>query len=136
MSKTVFLVVAVCSGLSASAQALNVDSFGPEILGLVGSYCQFGVQRDTLLVSDWDKKFWMKIDGKMLAFQSEKSGAEIERQLKNKRWQETLKTDGVTMQLDLVETARRDDSAAFRGYIEVQRGGMRKHILIAGGCGA
>jgi hypothetical protein len=78
----------------------------------------------------------MKIDGKMVAFQGKKSDAELEKQLKNKRWRETFKAAGVTVQLDLVETARGDDSAAFRGYIDVQRGGVKKHFLVAGGCGA
>lgn len=136
MRKTVFLVAAVCSGLSASAQALEVGSIDPQSLGLIGSNCQFGVQRDTLLVSDWDRKFWMKINGKVHAFQSEKTDAEVEKQLQNKRWREVLKADGVTLQLDLVETVRGDDSAAFRGFIDVQQGGVKKHILIAGGCGA
>lgn len=78
----------------------------------------------------------MKINGKVLSFQSEKSDAEVEKQLKNKRWRETLKADGITLQLALVETARGDDSAAFRGFIDVQQGGVKIHILIAGGCGA
>jgi len=136
MRKTVLLVAAVCSGLSASAHALEVGSIAPQSLGLIGSNCQFSVQRDTLLVSDWDRKFWMKINGKVLSFQSEKNDAAVEKQLQDKRWRETLKADGVTLQLDLVETARSDDSAAFRGFIDVQQGGMKKHILIAGGCGA
>lgn len=136
MRKTILLVAALCSALSASAQGLTVDSFAPEILGLVGSNCKFGAQRDAILISDWDKKFWMKINGKMLLFQSEKDDAEIDKRLENKRWRETLKAGGITLQLDLVETARGDDSAAFRGFVDVQRGNMKKHILIAGGCGA
>jgi hypothetical protein len=136
MRKTILLVAALCSELPASAQGLSVDSFAPETLGLVDSNCQFGSQRDTILVSDWDKKFWMKINGKMLSFQSEKNGTEVEAQLKNKRWRETLKADSITLRLDLVETARGDDSAAFQGFVDVQRGSMKKHILIAGGCGA
>ena len=136
MRKTILLIAAFCSGLSASAQGLSVDRFAPETLGLVGSNCQFGSQRETILVSDWDKKFWMKIDGEVLLFQSEKNDVEIEKQLKNKLWRETLKTDNITLRLNLVETARGDDSAAFRGFIDVQRGSMKKHISIAGGCGA
>lgn len=136
MRKTIPFIAVLCSALSASAQGLNVDNFAPESLGLVGSNCQFAAQRDTILVSDWDKKFWMKIDGKMLSFQSGKDDDEIGTQLKNKRWRETLKAGSIVLQLDLVETARGDDSAAFRGFVDVQRANMKKHILIAGGCAA
>jgi len=135
MRKTVFFA-AVCFALSASAQTLRVDSFALDSLHLVGSYCEFSAQRDTLLASDWIKTFWMKIDGKMVEFQSGKSDAEVEKQLKNKRWRETLKTDDITLLLNLVETGRGDDSVAFRGYIDVQRGGIKKHLLVVGGCGA
>jgi len=56
-------VIAVCSALSASAQELKIESFRPETLSIVGSYCQFGARWDALLISDWDKKFWMKVVG-------------------------------------------------------------------------
>jgi hypothetical protein len=136
MRKKVFFVLAVCSAFSVSARPLRVDSFESEKLHLIGSYCQFGGQRDTRLVSDWDKKFWMKIDGRMVVFESDKSDAESEKQLRNKRWQEALKADDIIMQIDLVEIARGDDSAAYRGHIDVQRGATKKRLLIAGGCGA
>jgi len=48
---------------------------------------------------------------------------------------ETLKADGITSHLKLVETARGDDSAAFRGFVHVERGSMKKH-LVDGGFGA
>jgi hypothetical protein len=67
---------------------------------------QLNVKQETVLVSDWDRKFWMKIDGKMVEFLSEKSGAEVETQLKEKRWLETLKTEDITVQLDVAETGR------------------------------
>lgn len=136
MKRILFFIAAVCSALSASAQTLKVDTFALDSLHLAGGHCQFGARHDTLLASDWDKKFWMKIDGKMIEFQSQKKDAEVESQLKSKRWRETLKADGVSIDLDLVETGRGDDSAAFRCHIDVTRGEVRKHILVVGGCGA
>jgi hypothetical protein len=136
MRKTVLFLVAVCWALPASAQAIKVDSVAPDSLHLVCSQCQLNAKQETLLVSDWDKKFWMKIDGKVLEFQSVKTAAEVEAQLRNQRWRETLKAEDITVQLDLVETGRGEDTAAFRGYIDVHRNGVKKHLLVAGGCGA
>lgn len=65
------------------------------------------------MVSDWDKKFWMKIDGRMVVFESYKNDAESEKQLRNKRWQEALKADDIILLIDLAETVRGDDSAAY-----------------------
>jgi hypothetical protein len=72
----------------------------------------------------------------MVVFQSEENNVELEKQLKNMHWRETLKAGDITVQLDLVETARGDDSAAFRGRVDVLRGNKKKHLLIAGGCTA
>lgn len=136
MKRTILFIAAVFSALSASAQALKVDGFKLDNLHLAGAYCRFDAGQDTLLVSDWDKKFWMKINGKMIEFQSSKTDVEVESQLKSKHWREALKSDGIRIFLDLIETGRGDDSAVFRGHIDVIRGVDRKHLLVTGGCGA
>jgi elongation factor P hydroxylase len=136
MKRMVIFIATAGFALSTSAQALKVDSFALGGLHLVGRYCQFGAQHNTLLASDWSGKFWMKIDGKMVEFQSQRNDVEMENQLKNRRWLETLKADGVSIHLDLVETGRGDDSAAFRGHVDVQRSSARKRLLVTGGCGA
>lgn len=53
-----------------------------------------------------------------------------------KHWREALKAGGIKIFLDLVETGRGDDSAAFRGNIDVVRGVDHKHSLVTGDCGA
>jgi len=89
-----------------------------------------------LLASDWSKKYWIKIDGKMVEFESEQTDSDIEQMLESKRWRVSLKKDGISVLINLVEVERGDDTAAFRGYLEVSRNGARKRILVAGGCGA
>lgn len=136
MKRTILFAATIFAATSVSGQTLKVDTFTLDSLQLEGSYCQFGAQQAALLASDWDKKFWMKIDGKMLVFQSQKREAEVESQAKNKHWRETLNADGLTVRLDLIETGRGDDSAIFRGRVEVQRGSTTRRFAIAGGCGA
>lgn len=136
MKKAIIFSTALWSAIPAQAQTLKVDNFDLDSLPLAGAYCKFGEKNLTLLASDWSKKFWMKIDGKMVEFKSEQVYAEIARRQESKRWRETLTADGVTVIFDLVETGRGNDSAAFRGYIEVARNREHKHILVAGGCGA
>ena len=122
--------------MSAWGKALKVDSFALESLHVEGSYCQFNSEHNTFLASDWDRKFWMKIDGEMVEFQSRRSDPEVEAQVKSKHWRETLMAGGVTVSLDLTETGRGDDTAAFRGHIDVLRGTTRVRLWVAGGCGA
>ena len=88
MSKTILFIATGCYAACVSAQALTVDVFSLDSLHLNGSNCHFGAQRATLIASDWDKIFWMKIDGKMVEFQSKKTDAEIEKQMKTRRWHE------------------------------------------------
>ncbi|MQA40360.1 hypothetical protein [Rugamonas aquatica] len=136
MKRTIFLIAIAGFALPTSAQTLSIDSIAMDSLHVAGRYCKFGAQRDTVLISDWNKKFWMRIDGKTVEFEGQKKDVEVESQLKNKRWHEVLKADEVTVYIDLVETGRGDDSASFRGTVDVQRGSVRKHFLVAGGCGA
>ena len=136
MKRTISFIAVAGFALPTLAQTLSVDSIAIDSLHLAGSYCRFGAQRDTVLVSDWNRKFWMRIDGKTVEFEGQKEDAETESQLKNKRWREVLKADEVTVYIDLAETGRGDDSASFRGTVDVQRGSMRKHFLVVGGCGA
>jgi hypothetical protein len=136
MKRTILFIAAVFSALSASAKALKVDGFKLDNLHLVGAYCKFDAGHDTLLASDWDTKFWMKIDGRIIEFQSLKTDGVVESQLKSKRWREALNAEGIKISLDLVETGRGDDTAAFRGSIDVLRDGYRKQFLVSGGCGA
>lgn len=136
MKRTILFIAAFFFALSASAQALKVEGFKLDNLHLTGAYCKFDAGHDTLLTSDWDKKFWMKINGRMIEFQSLKADGVVEGKLKSERWRETLNAEGITISLDLVETRRGDDTAAFRGNIDVMRGGYRKQFLVSGGCGA
>lgn len=122
--------------MSAWGEALKVDSFALESLHIEGSYCRLDSDHKTFLASDWGRKYWMKIDGKMVEFQSQESDSDVEKQLKSKHWREALQAGDVTISFDLIETGRGDDTAAFRGHLDVIRGTSRTRLFVAGGCGA
>ena len=78
----------------------------------------------------------MNVDGRMVELVSRKTDDELERQLAKKRWYETLSDFGLTVELSLVELGRGQDSATYKGYVEVKRRGSTMRIPITGGCGA
>lgn len=122
---------------SSLAKDVEISSFDPTQLHLSGSYCEFQRKpNETVLASDWAGKFWMKIDGKMIELVSHQTDAEGERQLAGKRWEETLRGSGLTVGLGLMELGRGEDSATYKGYLELKRRGSSTRIPITGGCGA
>lgn len=133
---TIFTIAMLCAAL-ASAQEPRISRFDVDSLHLEGAYCGFDQKGGgTVLASDWGKKFWMKIDGKMVEFAGTRSNSDIATQLAGKHWQETLTAKGITVILDLAETGRASDTAAFQGYIDVKRNMSVKRIAVDGGCGA
>lgn len=137
MKEIWMFAVGVGVTLSALAKDVEISSFDPTQLHLSGSYC--GFQRkpnETVLASDWAGKFWMKVDGKMIELVSHKTDDEGEWQLAGKRWDETLRGSGLTVGFSLMELGRGEDSAAYKGYLELKRRGSSTRIPITGGCGA
>jgi hypothetical protein len=136
MTRTLVFAAALLCALPVAAKPLQIDSVDLPSLHLEGSQCDFARQNSTVLASDWVDKLWMKIDGKMVEFTSTQTDTEIEQRLASKRWRETLKANGITVMLNLTETGRGDDSAAYRGCIEVERNGVTKRLPVTGGCAA
>jgi hypothetical protein len=123
--------------LSAFARDVDIAGFDPAQLHLSGSYCTFERKpHDVVLASDWASKFWMKVDGKMIELVSHKTDDEAERQLASKRWHETLIGADLTVELSLAQIGHGEDSAAYKGYLEVRRRGPSTRIAVNGGCGA
>ena len=121
----------------AFAKGVQVTHFDPAQLHLIGSSCTFDRKaRETVLASDWAGKFWIKVDGKMIELASRSADREAEQQLAGKRWHEVLIKGHLIVELNLVETARGEDSAAYRGYLEVKRPGSSTRIPVNGGCSA
>lgn len=121
----------------AFAKNVQVGSFDPAQLHLIGSYCTFDRKaRETVLASDWVGKFWMQIDGKMVELVSHGADREAAEQRADKRWHDVLTKDDLIVELSLVETGRGEDSVAYTGYLKVERLGSSTRIPINGGCGA
>ncbi|MCE3603606.1 hypothetical protein LXA47_08300 [Massilia sp. P8910] len=136
MKKMWIFAVGIGFTLPALAQDVKIASFDPTHLHLSGSYCSFERKpREIVLASDWAGKFWMKVDGKMLELVSHQSDDLVGRQLAGKRWDVVLSSPGLTIELRLLELGRGEDSAAYKGYIELKQHGSRTRISITGGCG-
>jgi hypothetical protein len=123
--------------LCTSAKDLQIETFDPAQLHLIGSYCTFDSEaRETVLASDWAGKFWMQIDGKMIELVSRRADREAAEQLADKHWHEVLTKADLIVELSLVETGRGEDSVAYTGYLDVKRPGSSTTIRVNGGCGA
>lgn len=135
-NKWIFMA-ALAFTVPAIADNIDVASFDPTPLYGVGSYCEFGRQADkTLLASDWVGKFWMKVDGKIVEFASHRTDEEAERQLANKRWHEVLRAGDLTLEINFSNIGIGEDTAAYKGVIELKRRGARSRIPVTGGCAA
>lgn len=131
------LVAGLVFAQSAVATGIEISSFDPARLHLSGGYCTFERRpHEIVLASDWAGKFWINVDGKMTELLSRKTNAEAERELASKRWHESLNGSDLKVELSLVERARGDDTAAYKGYLEIWRHGLSTRIPIDGGCGA
>jgi len=60
----------------------------------------------------------------------------MQRQSDHKRWHDTLQARGLMVTLDLKGSGVRNDTAAYRGRIEVRRGDAVTRIAVSGGCSA
>jgi len=137
MKNMLICAVGIGFTLPALAQDVKIASFDPTQLHLSGSYCSFERKpREIVLVSDWAGKFWTKVDDKMIELVSHQSDDEGERQRAKQRWDETFSSAGLTVKLRLTELGRGEDSAAYKGYLELTRHGSSTRIPITGGCGA
>lgn len=137
MKKMLISGVGIAVTLPVLARDVEIGSFDPSQLHISGSHCTFERKpRETVLASAWAGKFWMKVDGKMVELVSRKTDDEWERQLAKRRWYEALSGFGLTVELSLVELGRGEDSAAYKGYVELKRPGSSTRIPITGGCGA
>jgi hypothetical protein len=122
---------------SALAIGAEITGFDPARLHLVGSYCTFERKpQEVVLASDWAGKFWMKVDGEMLELVSHRTDVEAERQLASKRWHESLSEIDLKVELNLVELGRGEDTAAYKGYLDIRRGRFSTRFRVSGGCGA
>ena len=132
-------ILAAGLAFTQSARAVDVEiiGFDPAQLHLVGSYCTFERKpHEIVLASDWAGKFWMKVDGKMIELVSRRTDVEAERQLASKRWHESLSGTDLKVELSLVELGRGDDTAAYKGYLDIRRGRVSTRLPVNGGCGA
>ena len=137
MRKLVCLAVAALWVSSAAAQELRINRFDMDSLHLEGAQCDFTEKGNgTVLASDWLRKFWMNVDGKLIEFAGTKTDADFERDLKTKRWKERFQAGGITVTLDLKETGRGEDAKEFQGYMDVRRGASAKRIKVTADCGA
>ena len=131
------LAAGIAVPLLAAAAGPQLDSFDPDQLHLVGSQCAFENKAgQTMLASDWIGKFWVKVDGKMVEFVTRQPDDEMQRQSEQKRWHDVLQAGELTLTLDLRKTGAHDDTATYKGRIELkQRGGVER-IPVVGGCSA
>jgi len=136
--KTRWIAIACASfAMHAQARNLQIGSFDPDKLNLVGSQCAFDNQaRQTVLASDRIDYFWLKIDGNMVKLTGRQTDAEIDRQLKAKRWRQVVTGQGVTLVLDLVETGRGEDVTGYKGRVEIRKGKESVRVFVDGDCTA
>jgi hypothetical protein len=137
MKNVLVLAAGLVFTLSGFARDVAIAGFDPDQLHLIGSYCTFERKpHDVVLASDWVSKFWMKVDGRMIELVSHKTDDEAERQLASKRWHETLSSGDLTVELSLFQIGRGEDSAAYKGYLELRRRSSSIRIPVTGGCAA
>ncbi len=111
----------------------HIERGKPEI---EGSQCDFSDAGGIVLRSDWVSRFWMNIDGSLVEFRGTRTDEAKEADVVGRRWRESFRVQGISVLLNLKQTATGDDGAAFEGSIVVKRGGFATHLKVAGGCGA
>lgn len=123
--------------LLAAAAGPQVNRLDTGPLHLNGGQCTFENQtRQTVMASDWAGKFWIKVDGRIVEFVTHQSDEDMQRQSDQKRWRDTLQAQGLTLSLDLKGTGVHNDTATYRGRLEVKRGNAVTRIAVSGGCSA
>ncbi len=132
----VLLSLAAASASSALAQAFVVGHLAADNSQVDGAQCEFSDRTGVILRADWVSKFWMRIDGALIAFEGTRTDAQKERELRTRRWKESLEAQGVAVSIDLAQTGRSEDGAAFKGRVVVKRNGVAKTFAVKGGCGA
>lgn len=126
---------AVAWATIGSAADPSLDHFGPTERVLPsfgwqpGASCQFEDALGVVFHSDWQRRHWIKIDGRQIEF-----NGEVE--MTDPGWFQTFRATDFTVTMRLRRTGDRGDGVPMVGQIVMERNGIAKTYEVKGACGA
>lgn len=137
MKNSFVFLAAIGAACTAGAANFHIDTFDADQLHIQGAVCEFHNKANgTVLAGDGVGKFWIKVDGKLIALAGHQTDAEASRAMETRHWREVFTSPDVTVAIDLVQNAWGEDVIGHKGTLEVRRKGVSKQIPVEGDCSA
>jgi hypothetical protein len=132
---TVLIRLCLATWINVGFAAATDDHFGPNERVLDsfgwhgGASCTFEDAGGVIFHSNWQKRHWIRIDGKQVEF----NGAA---RMSDPGWFQTFRAEGFAVTMRLRRTGDHGDGVSMVGQIIIERRGMSKTYEVKGGCGA